>query len=72
MNSLSVRSWVAHREEISSDGGPAVDEPQHIQRSGDKLMLDGCRFVQAGSWSGVLRVEGRVTGGTDGGAVRLA
>jgi hypothetical protein len=37
---------------------PALDEPQHIQRSGDKLMLDGCRFVQAGSWSGVLRVEG--------------
>src|SRR5919112_1099798 len=36
---------------------PAVDEPQHIQRAGAKLMLEGCRFVQAGSWSGTLRVE---------------
>lgn len=27
MNSLTVRSWVTHREEISADGGSAVDPP---------------------------------------------
>jgi hypothetical protein len=37
---------------------PAVDEPQHIQRINDKILLDACRFAQVGAWSGVLRVHG--------------
>ena len=37
---------------------PAVQEPQHVVRTGTKLLLDGCRFTQVGTWSGVLRVEG--------------
>jgi hypothetical protein len=37
---------------------PAVEEPRHVHRVGDKLILDACRFVQVGAWSGVLRVEG--------------
>ncbi len=38
---------------------PAQQEPQHIVRNGTKLMLDGCRFTQVGTWSGELRVEGK-------------
>lgn len=34
----------------------AVDEPRHVQRMGTKVLLDACRFAQAGSFSGVLRV----------------
>ncbi|MCX4821687.1 hypothetical protein OG883_17700 [Streptomyces sp. NBC_01142] len=37
---------------------PAVWEPHHIQRRGDRLMLEGRRFVQAGSCSGVIRADG--------------
>lgn len=37
---------------------PAVWEPHHIQRRGDRLMLEGRRFVQAGSCTGVIRVAG--------------
>ena len=37
---------------------PAQQEPQHVVRNGTKLMLDGCRFTQVGTWSGELRVEG--------------
>ncbi|RII19392.1 hypothetical protein DSC45_07900 [Streptomyces sp. YIM 130001] len=45
---------------------PAVWEPHHVQRRGGRLTLEGRRFVQAGSVSGVLRVGGteiRVTSG---------
>ena len=37
---------------------PAVWEPHHIQRRGDRLMLEGRRFVQAGSCTGSIRVAG--------------
>ena len=37
---------------------PAVEEPRHIHRQGNRLILDACRFVQVGSWQGVLRIEG--------------
>jgi hypothetical protein len=37
---------------------PPIEEPQHIKRTGDKLLLDGCRFAHVGTWSGELRVEG--------------
>ena len=37
---------------------PAIDEPQHVQRMGPKILLDACRFAQAGHWSGVLRAGG--------------
>jgi hypothetical protein len=36
----------------------AIDEPQHIQRMGPKILLDACRFAQLGAWSGELRVDG--------------
>lgn len=38
---------------------PAVWEPHHVQRRGDRLMLEGRRFVQAGGVSGVIRAKGR-------------
>ena len=38
---------------------PAIDEPQHVQRMGPKILLDACRFAQAGEWSGTLRVDGQ-------------
>jgi hypothetical protein len=38
---------------------PPIDEPQHISRTGDKLILEGCRFAQSGSVSGRLRVDDR-------------
>ncbi|MFJ3979521.1 hypothetical protein [Streptomyces sp. NPDC090021] len=37
---------------------PAVWEPHHIQRRGDRLMLEGRRFVQAGSVTGAIRAKG--------------
>ncbi|MFJ3699202.1 hypothetical protein ACIPW9_34630 [Streptomyces sp. NPDC090052] len=37
---------------------PAVWEPHHVQRRGERLMLEGRRFVQAGSCSGVIRAGG--------------
>ncbi|MEV8537078.1 hypothetical protein [Streptomyces sp. NPDC051211] len=37
---------------------PAVWEPHHVQRRGDRLMLEGRRFVQAGQVTGTLRAKG--------------
>ncbi|WP_329388025.1 hypothetical protein OG625_32310 [Streptomyces sp. NBC_01351] len=37
---------------------PAVWEPHHIQRRGDRLMLEGRRFVQAGNVTGAIRAKG--------------
>ncbi|MFC8132203.1 hypothetical protein [Streptomyces sp. NPDC057302] len=39
-------------------GFPALWEPHHIQRRGDRLSLEGRRFVQAGGCEGVIRVGG--------------
>ncbi|MEU8775647.1 hypothetical protein [Streptomyces sp. NPDC048606] len=38
---------------------PAVWEPHHVQRRGDRLMLEGRRFVQAGHVSGAIRARGQ-------------
>ncbi|UQX00190.1 hypothetical protein [Streptomyces sp. RerS4] len=37
---------------------PAVWEPHHVQRRGDRLMLEGRRFVQAGNVTGTIRAKG--------------
>ncbi|MFD3808013.1 hypothetical protein ACFWTC_31460 [Streptomyces sp. NPDC058619] len=37
---------------------PAVWEPHHVQRRGDRLMLEGRRFVQAGGVTGTVRANG--------------
>ncbi|KIF07054.1 hypothetical protein PL81_04135 [Streptomyces sp. RSD-27] len=37
---------------------PAVWEPHHVQRRGDRLMLEGRRFVQAGGVTGTVRARG--------------
>ncbi|MGW2587703.1 hypothetical protein ACWCYZ_41680 [Streptomyces virginiae] len=37
---------------------PAVWEPHHVQRRGDRLMLEGRRFVQAGQATGTIRAKG--------------
>uniref|UniRef100_A0AAU2VCM2 Uncharacterized protein n=1 Tax=Streptomyces sp. NBC_00003 TaxID=2903608 RepID=A0AAU2VCM2_9ACTN len=37
---------------------PALWEPHHVQRRGDRLTLEGRRFVQAGRCGGVIRVGG--------------
>ncbi|MEU7554625.1 hypothetical protein AB0B01_20180 [Streptomyces sp. NPDC044571] len=37
---------------------PAVWEPHHVQRRGDRLMLEGRRFVQAGHVTGTLLARG--------------
>lgn len=45
---------------------PALWEPHHLQRRGDRLTLEGRRFVQAGGVAGVVRAGGqefRVTPG---------
>ena len=45
---------------------PAVEEPHHIYRQGNKTLLEACRFAQVGTWSGTLEVEGeRFTVGDD-------
>ncbi|MFI1396848.1 hypothetical protein [Streptomyces sp. NPDC020681] len=45
---------------------PALWEPHHIQRRGDRLMLEGRRFVQAGSCTGTIRVAGEEFAVTEG------
>lgn len=40
-------------------GFPALWEPHHFQRRGDRLTLEGRRFVQAGGVEGMIRVGGR-------------
>jgi hypothetical protein len=42
---------------FESDYGP-IEEPQHLRRHGDKVLLDASRFAQVGTWSGELRVDG--------------
>ena len=37
---------------------PPVEEPRHLHRVGDRVILDACRFAQVGTWSGSLRVDG--------------
>nr|WSX52909.1 hypothetical protein OG409_30675 [Streptomyces sp. NBC_00974] len=37
---------------------PAVWEPRHTQRRGDRLILEGRRFVQAGNVTGTIRAKG--------------
>ncbi len=37
---------------------PGVDEPLHINRRDNRVFLEGCRFVQTGAWTGVIRVDG--------------
>jgi len=37
---------------------PTIDEPQHVVRLGDRVIIDGCRFAQTGSWNGTIRVGG--------------
>ncbi|WP_264202969.1 hypothetical protein [Streptomyces bambusae] len=45
---------------------PAVWEPHHVQRRGDRLMLEGRRFVQAGTVTGTLTAGGERTTLTEG------
>jgi hypothetical protein len=35
-----------------------VDEPHHIMHSADRVIIDGRRFAQVGTWSGLLNVDG--------------
>lgn len=35
-----------------------IDEPRHLLHQGDRVVLDGCRFAQLGTWSGTLAVDG--------------
>ncbi|MFF5449282.1 hypothetical protein [Streptomyces sp. NPDC012888] len=37
---------------------PALWEPHHVQRRGDRLTLEGRRFVQAGHATGTIRAKG--------------
>jgi len=37
---------------------PVVEEPAHVMRQGERIILDALRFAQVGTWEGVLRVEG--------------
>ena len=37
---------------------PVVEEPPHIVRKGNTLMLDAQRFAQVGTWEGEIRIDG--------------
>ena len=37
---------------------PATDEPRHVTRIGRQTLLNAQRFIQTGTWSGVIRAEG--------------
>jgi hypothetical protein len=34
---------------------PVLEEPAHVMRQNDKIILDAMRFAQVGTWAGVLR-----------------
>ncbi|MHB1444806.1 MAG: hypothetical protein ACYCTI_08905 [Acidimicrobiales bacterium] len=36
----------------------ALEEPLHIMRAGSRVILEGCRFVQLGTWEGVITMQG--------------
>ena len=36
----------------------ALEEPLHIMRAGARVILEGCRFVQLGTWEGVITLQG--------------
>jgi hypothetical protein len=40
---------------------PAVEEPQHVLRQEGRVVLDAARFVQLGTWSGTIQVDGEDT-----------
>jgi hypothetical protein len=37
---------------------PCIDEPRHLIHHGSRVIIDGCRFAQLGTWSGTLSVDG--------------
>lgn len=37
---------------------PCIDEPRHVNRAGTRVILDGCRFAQVGTWEGTLHLDG--------------
>ncbi len=41
---------------------PVVEEPPHVVRRGNKLMLDAQRFAQVGTWEGEIRLDGETIG----------
>lgn len=46
--------------DLTWDGSfPAVEEAHHVIRRQGRVIIDACRFAQLGTWSGVLRVDGR-------------
>jgi hypothetical protein len=37
---------------------PCIDEPRHLIHHGNRVIIDGCRFAQLGTWSGTLSLDG--------------
>lgn len=37
----------------------AFEEPLHVMRTGNRVTLEGCRFVQTGTWTGRLSFQGQ-------------
>jgi hypothetical protein len=35
-----------------------IDEPRHISYQANRVILDGCRFAQLGTWEGTIHVDG--------------
>ena len=36
---------------------PCIDEPRHVLHNGGRVIIDGCRFAQLGTWSGTVTVD---------------
>lgn len=50
--------WGIEADLIWDGAVPAHREPQHVIRSHGRVVFDGCRMAQVGSWSGRLVVDG--------------
>ena len=37
---------------------PCIDEPRHVNRAANRVVLDGCRFAQVGTWEGTIHLDG--------------
>ncbi len=45
--------------DLTFDGAvPATDEPRHVTRTGPQTILNAQRFIQTGSWTGVIEADG--------------
>lgn len=55
---VEPNEWGLEADLVWEGSVPPHREPQHVIRSHGRVVFDGCRLAQTGSWSGRLAVDG--------------